>query len=102
MRPVEFCSVIQRTQDISTMKQNEEQKPFVEQQNISSNIQKEAVSRHEQVSHKDNDQMGDEKYDAKEKGKGEYYKNSNGKKKNDKQEDGRVELKSHTSFDIRI
>lgn len=103
MRPVEFCSVIQRTQDISTMKQNEDQKPFVEQQNISTNIQKEAVTKHEQVTHKEKDQMGDEKYDAKEKGRGQYYNNKNGKKNSDsKQDDGSIELKSHTSFDIRI
>lgn len=103
MRPVEFCSVIQRTQDVSTLKQNEEQRPLVEQQNITSTIQKEAVTKHEQVVKKDKNQMGDEKYDAREKGKGQYYSNRKGNNNTEKNNDeGRVELKSHTSFDIRI
>ena len=41
IRPVEFNGMIQRTQDVSTLKQNEDNKPFMEQQNIQTQFSKE-------------------------------------------------------------
>ena len=34
IRPVDFNGMIQRTQDVSTLKQNEDNRPVVEQQTI--------------------------------------------------------------------
>ena len=34
IRPVEFHGIVQRSQDVSTLKQNEDNKPMLQQQNV--------------------------------------------------------------------
>ena len=44
IRPVDFNGMIQRTQDVSTLKQNEDNRPVVEQQTIFSQEMKKSPS----------------------------------------------------------
>ena len=58
IRPVDFNGMIQRTQDVSTLKQNEDNRPVVEQQTIFSQEMKKVEQTLHQVVHareKDND-----------------------------------------------
>lgn len=102
IRPVDFNGMIQRTQDVSTLKQNEDNKPMMDQQNIQTQFSKETVRHMQQVTHADDAQNHQKRYDAKEKGSNEYV-NQQKKKKKEKKKDGKVIVKSTTGgFDIKI
>ena len=60
IRPVDMNGVIQRTQDVGTLKQHQDMKPMVDQQNIQIEVQREEYRQSEQVTRKDDSQM--EKY----------------------------------------
>ena len=51
IRPVDFNGMIQRTQDVSTLKQNEDNRPVVEQQTIFSQEMKKVEQNLHQVVH---------------------------------------------------
>lgn len=95
-------SMVQRANDVSTMKQNENSKPLVEQMNTQVMDNKKNIIKHEQVNKKDNADKENTKYDAKEKGNGTYFANQQNKnKKKDEQNDGQVNRMSSSSFDVR-
>ncbi len=105
INPLEFQGVIQRSQDSSILKHNENMKGVVDQSNFQSQMVKEIEHKHDQVNKKENAGKKDTKYDAKEKGNNEYFvdpnqKNKKTKKKED--EDGQVKIKKNTGFDMRI
>ena len=92
IRPVDFNGMIQRTQDVSTLKQNEDNRPVVEQQTIFS-----------QVVHAREKENAGYRYDAKEKGNGHYEKEERKKKDKKQQKADNVYLKGQTSgFDIKV
>lgn len=101
VNPIEFSGMIQRTQDVSVIKRNEDVKPQFEHINVQERSQQEAINRHEQVIKKENADKQDKKFDAKEKGNGEYYGNQK-KRKDKKDEDGSVKKKSRSSFDVQV
>ena len=89
IRPVDFNGMIQRTQDVSTLKQNEDNRPVVEQQTIFSQEMKKVNAGY--------------RYDAKEKGNGHYEKEERKKKDKKQQKADNVYLKGQTSgFDIKV
>ena len=91
IRPVDFNGMIQRTQDVSTLKQNEDNRPVVEQQTIFSQEMKKVEQNLHQVVH------------AKEKGNGHYEKEERKKKDKKQQKADNVYLKGQTSgFDIKV
>ncbi len=108
INPIEFSGMIPRTQDVSTLKQNEDVRPQFEHVNIQNKTEQEAVVKHEQVNEKDNADRGKSNYDAKEKGNGQYYNIR--RKKDTKGKSGRIEdeadgvviKKSKNMFDIQI
>lgn len=104
IRPVDVNGMIQRTQDVSTLKQNEDNKPVLEQQNIQTQFSKETIHHMQQVTHADDAEEHKKNYDAKEKGSNEYVKQQQDKKKEkEKKKDGKVMEKSSAGgFDIRI
>lgn len=105
IRPVEVQGVVQRSQDIGQIKQNQDQKPQTDQTNIHVHMQHQTQQKSKQVTKFDNADKKEEKYDAKEKGKGEFFNNGKkGKQKQmDEEEDGVVKVKStHSSFDVKI
>ena len=65
IRPVDMNGVIQRTQDVGTLKQQQDMKPMVDQQNIQIEVQREEYRQSEQVTRKDDSQTEDHRFDAK-------------------------------------
>lgn len=53
VRPVDFA-VVQQMNEVSHIKQEENQRPVVEQQTITTQVQKETDTKAEQVQHKEN------------------------------------------------
>ena len=107
INPIEFSGMIPRTQDVSTLKQNEDVRPQFEHVNIQSRSEQEAVIKHEQVIEKDNADREKSNYDAKEKGNGQFYniRKKKGNKSSQGEEDdsdGRVVKKSKNMFDVQI
>lgn len=102
--PLEQYGTIGRTQDFSTIKQQEENKMLGSQTIIQSQVEKNAENRLSQVRQADNSEMLDKKFDAKEKGDNQYAGDGGrGRKKAPaKQTDGKVILKGAGSFDMKI
>lgn len=105
VRPVHLNGMIQNTQDVSTIRHQENQKPAVEQQHIHIREQQKEQSQAQEVHKKDDAENEQKKFDAKEKGANEYTNQR--KKKNKKKEhlpDGSVKVKMTMSggFDIKI
>ena len=99
--PLEFNGVVQRAQDISIIKQNEDIKPQYEHMNVQNQQQQKSIIKHENVNKKDNADAKENKFDAKEEGNGTYYRRQYNKKKKE-DEDGTVVRKQSGSFDITV
>lgn len=103
IRPIELNGVISRVQDIGTMKQNEDNKPLVDQSRFQTHFNKEVEHHQKKVRDADNSDNYQKKYDAKEKGNGTYYAKQDKKKKNKKQDEKISKKKmENNGFDISI
>lgn len=104
IRPIVLNGTIQRTQDVGNLKQQEDAKPHVDQQNIQSTMVKEEQRLSSQVIETKKSEQEEFRYDAKEKGNSAYKKNDGKKKKRDKaSSDEAVIVKGTvTGFDIKI
>lgn len=107
IRPVVLNGMIQRTQDVSNIKQQEDNKPVVQQQTISIQQEKREDRLMHQVQQAEEKENEGYRYDAKEKGNNQYddtkKRKRNKEAENDESKDGKVILKSHgSSFDIKI
>lgn len=108
IRPVVLNGMIQRTQDVGNLKQQEDNKPVVQQHNIEVQQKKQEDQLTHQVQHSEEKENEGYRYDAKEKGNNQYEGSQQRKKKpkeTDKEQnkDGKVLLKGHgSSFDIKI
>lgn len=109
IRPVVLNGMIQRTQDIGNIKQQEDNKPVVQQQNLSIQNEKREEQLAHQVQQTDKKENEGYRYDAKEKSNNQYEGNEGRKKKHQKEsekeqnKDGKVILKGlGSSFDIKI
>lgn len=101
IRPVEMNGVISRVQDVSTLKQNEDSKPLVDQSNFQSHIEKNIQHNQKQVREADDSDNHQKKFDAKEKGSNSYSsQNSKKKKEEDKKKNQKKNMDA--GFDIRI
>ncbi len=97
-------SNIVRAQDYTTIKQNEDNRGIAQQSNLVQNMEREVENKIRQVNESDNADWQNKKFDAKEKGNGNYS-GDGGKQKKRKQEqesDGKVILKGRGGFDIKI
>ncbi|MEG0963739.1 MAG: hypothetical protein RSD28_05220 [Lachnospiraceae bacterium] len=102
IRPVEISGMLQRTQDVSTLKQNENNKPMVEQQTLQTQFAKETIHHMKQVVHAEDTEKKQRKYDAREKGDNEYEDHRK-KQKREQKKDGKVIPKGAVGgFDIKI
>lgn len=101
--PVTLNGVIQRTQDVGMLRQHEEAKPFVDQQNIQANLKEQETKLTQQVNHADDADEHKKKYDAKEKGSNEYEGQQGKKKKSEKKEPGKnISGSERGHFDIKV
>ena len=103
-RTVALQATMQRSGDEATVKHNEANKSLVNQMNAQNVNQKDVMRRNTEVVKKENADYNNEKFDAKEKGKGEYIINKQKKKKKEEdEEDGRVIIKNGgAGFDMKI
>lgn len=92
---------ITRSQDYTTIKQNEDNKGFTDQMNIGHNIQKDTQQRTHEVHSSDNSDWHSRQFDAKEKGENEYSGDGGKRHKRDEKKD-RVVVNGHRGFDIKI
>lgn len=94
---------ISRAQDFSTIKQNEDNKVVVDQGNFQTQFKKEVDQNMNRVRQSDNAENREKKYDAKEKGGGQYSGDGGKRRKRDEQTDT-VQLKGTAmrGFDMKI
>ena len=106
IRPVDFNGMIQRTQDVGNLKQNEDSRPAVQQQNIEIKQEKQEDNLAHKVQDTEEKENFSFRYDAKEKGSNSYSRDDTKKKKKQKSmegTDGSVRPKERKcSFDIKI
>lgn len=95
-------ATIARSQDYAAIKHNENNKVITDQSNIVNHMNKEVENKTKQVHESDNTDWQKKKFDAKEKGNGQYEGGEGNKRQNKKQEDGKVLIKGQGSFDIKI
>lgn len=107
--PVVLNGMTQRTQDISNLKQQEDNKPIVQQHNLSVQQEKQTDKLTHQVKDPEEKENEGYRYDAKEKGNNQYEGNGKPKRKNSKEsekehsKDGKVIFKGQSSsIDIKI
>lgn len=101
--PVTLNGVIPRSQDISTIKHQEDNKPVVEQHNIQTTMKTQGERQLKQVNHKDDAKDHKKKYDAKEKGSNEYRGQKGKKKKPEEQDEKKPDVRQQFSgFDMKI
>ena len=102
--PVSFNGMIQRANDVSTIKQNEDAKPGLQQHNIQSQQVKQEHALTHTVLRPNQKENERKRYDAKEKGNGAYQKREQKKKQSDKEtSEDKVVIKGQTrGFDIKI
>ncbi|MCR5407330.1 MAG: hypothetical protein K6E88_11155 [Lachnospiraceae bacterium] len=100
--PIEMNAVISRTQDIASLRHNEDNKAALDNANVQTQMD---VKRDEEaytVQTTQNSDATNTKHDAKEKGRNEYFDIRRKDRKN-RQEDGVVRVKKPTSgFDLKI
>ncbi len=99
--PVVLQGTIQRTQDVSQLKQNEDTRPQAEHISISNSQQEKEIRKHEQVTKQENADKQQNKYDAKEKGNGTYFGQNRKRNKKEQEDDGKVVVKQSASFDVK-
>lgn len=94
---------ISRAQDFSTIKQNEDNKVLVDQGNFQMQFKKEVNQNMNRVRQSDNTENQGKKYDAKEKGGGQYS-GDGGRRRNQNEQTESVQLKNRIQhgFDMKI
>lgn len=93
-------TTVSRSQDYSSIKQNEDNKAFVDQSNGQFQVQKNERRIMKEVHSGDNAQWSGKQPDARQKGNGEYY--GDGGKRRKQQPREQVVVKGQKGFDIKI
>ena len=101
VRPIDF-GMVQRMNDVSQIKQNENSKPLVDQANMQNQFTKETNAKSDQVTRKDKSDNGEKRFDAKEKGSNGYFGNGSAKKDGEEETEGQVFIKGQKGIDIQI
>lgn len=100
---VEMQGQIARAQDFTSIKHQEDNKGFVDQSHYHKQVDEKAEVKARQIQQGDNAENEGKRFDAKEKGNGTYYGDGGQRrKKEEKEADGKVVIKGHGSFDIKI
>lgn len=99
--PIELNGMVGRTQDFSAVRHNEEQKGMVDQSNFQNHLEQEVKQNISTVRRQDNAEWKNKKFDAKDKGDGEYTGDGG---QNRKKGTAKVTVlnKSQGKFDIKV
>ena len=101
VRPVDFNGMMQNQQNVSNVKQNEDQRPILQQQQAFQTVVKQEEASARQVVNKNDLSREEYKFDARDGSKNEYQNNQ--RKKKEKMEDGHVRIKGMSGgFDMTI
>ncbi len=99
---VDLNHAMTRIQDFTTQRHNEEQKGLVEQNHIQGQFHKEITHSLKQVVKPDQTEYQNKKFDAKDKGNGQYSGDGGKKRKKGQPSEGHGLPKAETGFDIKI
>lgn len=103
---IELQGQITRAQDYTTIKHNEDNKGIIDQNNFQSQFNKAVDNKMAQVHQSEDTQKQNKRFDAKDKGDGEYSgdggKNRNKRNQKDDNSDGKVTIKNMNRFDMKI
>ncbi|MBO5209204.1 MAG: hypothetical protein J6B68_07665 [Lachnospiraceae bacterium] len=101
---IELQGQITRAQDFTTVKHNEDTRGMVEQANVGNQFAKIVENHVKKVNKGEQPEYHNKKFDAKEKGSNEYSGDGGqkGRKKEEKEPDGKVLLKGVGNFDISL
>lgn len=104
MQPAMISGMIQRTDDIGYLKNQQDSKPIAQQQNVQTQIVKKQDALQHQVMNPEQGNKTDTHADAREEGKGNYFfRKKSDKRKDDEVHEDRVIKKTPSShFDIKI
>ena len=105
IRPVDFNGMMQNQQNVSNVKQNEDQRPILQQQQASQTVIKQEEASARQVVNKNDLSREEYKFDARDGSKNEYQDNRKKQKakQKEKMEDGHVRMKGMSGgFDIKV
>lgn len=100
--PIENNAIISRTQDFASIKQNENNKGMIDQNNFQNQFSKEINDHLRQVHDANNSDNYEYRYDAKEKGNNSYSNKEKKRKKEKKENNTSGGLKNTSNFDIKI
>lgn len=98
---VELQGQVTRAQDFTTIKHNEDSKVMVDQNNFQRQFDQTVENRARQVQQGDEAENQGKRFDAKDKGNGNYA-GDGGRKRKKEEKDGRVVLKGQNNFDMKI
>jgi len=87
IRPLDMQVMVQKLTDVAQMRQTENQRASVNQNNISSTIQHETAHNQQSVGETSKDQDAEHQADAKDEGKNKYTYNPKDIKKKDEKKD---------------
>ncbi|MCH5273160.1 MAG: hypothetical protein J1E35_05755 [Lachnospiraceae bacterium] len=99
---LDMVSVAPKTQEVGTYKQNETQHLNNQQQNIAGTVQQQARQNETQTVRSNKTENEEQKYDAKERGKGAYGGSSGKKKEQEKEEEEQRMKMRGSTFDITV
>ena len=99
--PVEMNGILQRTQDFSTIKQNEDNRSLLVQSNIQNEHEQEIDHAMHQVHDADNSRDSEGEFDARREGRNKYVKTA-AKKKKKAETEGKVVVKGRGGFDFKV
>lgn len=97
---IEIVSIT-RTQDYTTIKQNQDNKGTTDQLNFGQQLQKETNRKSQEVRSGDDSDWKNKKFDAKEKSENEYCGDGGHKRRKHKEQE-QVVIKGHKGFDMKI
>lgn len=101
---IELQGTITRSQDYTTIKQNQDNKGMIDQSNFQTQFHKTIDTKSTQVHHSDNAESKEKRFDAKDKGNGQYAGDGGKQRKreSEKESDGTFMIKNMSRFDIKI
>lgn len=100
--PIENNGMVVRTQDFSSMRQQENIRLSGENVQIRQQIDERGNESVRTVHSSDDSDRPDTHHDAKEEGRNKYYGSSGGRKKDNTKSDGKVLIKGRGGFDLKI
>ncbi len=105
--PINFNGMIQNTNEIGHTQAAEDQKPLLQQENLTNEVAKQQEQQSKQVNTLYKSEQAENKYDREGSGKG--YTGNKQQKKNQKEkkddlfgDDGKIVEKNVSSFDMRV